>query len=190
MQFHHCGYVSGDPRRQPAAGVGIDRPADLPEQVDVLIVGTGPAGMITAAQLSQFPGITTRIVERREGRLEVGHADGLQARSLETFQAFGFADRLAAEAHHVTEFAFWQPDPADPSRIARAGRAPDDPNPAGAPRGPGRGGGGQAGALPGTSTPSTRGSSSAPASRKYRQTAPPMTAPRIGATQKSHSCGR
>ncbi|MCR6030877.1 3-hydroxybenzoate 4-monooxygenase [Nocardioides sp. zg-579] len=127
MQFHHHGYVSGDPRRQPVAGVGIDRPVDLPEQMDVLVVGTGPAGMITAAQLSQFPGVSTRIIERREGRLEVGHADGLQARSVETFQAFGFAERLAAEAHHVTEFAFWQPDPADPRRIARAGRAPDDP---------------------------------------------------------------
>jgi phenol 2-monooxygenase len=128
VQFHHFGYVSGDPRRQPAAGAGIDRPLDLPDRFDVLIVGTGPAGMIAAAQLSQFPGITTRIIEQRAGRLEVGHADGLQARSVETFQAFGFAERLAAEAHHVTEFAFWQPDPHDPSRIARAGRAPDDPN--------------------------------------------------------------
>ena len=26
MQFHHHGYVSGDPRVQPAAGVGLDRP--------------------------------------------------------------------------------------------------------------------------------------------------------------------
>ncbi|MCK8675395.1 FAD-dependent monooxygenase [Rhodococcus sp. HM1] len=127
MQFHHHGYVSGDPRVQPAAGVGPTRPSGLPDTVDVLIVGTGPAGMITAAQLSQFPNITTRVVERRAGRLEVGHADGLQARSLETFQAFGFAERLAAEAHHVTEFAFWQPDPADPTKIARAGRSLDDP---------------------------------------------------------------
>ena len=127
MQFHHFGYVSGDPRGQPAAGVGLNRPDGLPDEVDVLIVGTGPAGMITAAQLSQFPRISTRIIERRVGRLRTGHADGLQARSVETFQAFGFADRLAAEAHHVTEFAFWQPDPDDPTRIARAGRSPDDP---------------------------------------------------------------
>lgn len=127
MQFHHFGYVSGDPRVRPAAGVGLSRPERVPEEVDVLIVGTGPAGMITAAQLSQFPGITTRIVERRAGRLEIGHADGLQARSVETFHAFGFAERLAAEAHRVTEIAFWQPDPDDPTRIVRAGRAVDDP---------------------------------------------------------------
>ncbi len=127
MQFHHHGYVSGDPRIQPAAGVGIDRPEQLPDEVDVLIVGTGPAGVVTAAQLSQFPGVTTRIVERRGGRLAIGQADGIQARSVETFQAFGFAERIIAEAYRITEMAFWKPDPADPSRIVRAARTLDDP---------------------------------------------------------------
>jgi phenol 2-monooxygenase len=127
MQFHHHGYVSGDPRIQPAAGVGIDRPAELPDEVDVLIVGSGPAGMLAAAQLSQFPGVTTRIVERRPGRLAIGQADGIQARSVETFQAFGFAERIIAEAYRITEMAFWKPDPADPSRIIRTARALDDP---------------------------------------------------------------
>ncbi len=127
MQFHHHGYVSGDPRVQPAAGVGIDRPTQLPDEVDVLIVGTGPAGMLTAAQLSQFPGVTTRIVERRSGRLAIGQADGIQARSVETFQAFGFAERIIAEAYRITEMAFWKPDPADPSRIHPRARAVDDP---------------------------------------------------------------
>ncbi len=127
MQFHHHGYVSGDPRVQPPAGVGIDRPAELPEEVDVLIVGTGPAGMLAAAQLSQFPNVTTRIVERRPGRLAIGQADGIQARSVETFQAFGFAERIIAEAYAITEMAFWKPDVNDPSRIVRTARTPDDP---------------------------------------------------------------
>ncbi|MFB8370868.1 FAD-binding monooxygenase [Pseudarthrobacter sp. NPDC055928] len=126
MQFHHHGYVSGDPRVQPAAGVGIDRPAELPDEIDVLIVGSGPAGMLAAAQLSQFSGVTTRIVERRAGRLAIGQADGIQARSVETFQAFGFAERITAEAYRITEMAFWKPDPADHSRIVRAARAVDD----------------------------------------------------------------
>ncbi|MCC9197576.1 FAD-binding monooxygenase [Arthrobacter sp. zg-Y820] len=126
MQFHHHGYVSGDPRIQPAAGVGINRPGDLPAEVDVLIVGSGPAGMLAAAQLSQFPDITTRIVERRDGRLAIGQADGIQARSVETFQAFGFAEEITAEAYRITEMAFWRPDPADSSRIIRSGRALDD----------------------------------------------------------------
>ncbi|WP_026556578.1 FAD-binding monooxygenase [Arthrobacter sp. 35W] len=127
MQFHHHGYVSGDPRVQPAAGVGIDRPAELPDEVDVLIVGTGPAGMLTAAQLSQFPNVTTRIVERRGGRLAIGQADGIQARSVETFQAFGFAERIIAEAYRITEMAFWKPDHQDHTRIVRAARPVDDP---------------------------------------------------------------
>ena len=126
MQFHHHGYVSGDPRIHPAAGVGINRPSELPEEVDVLIVGSGPAGMLAAAQLSRFPNVTTRIVERRSGRLAIGQADGIQARSVETFQAFGFAGEITAEAYRITEMAFWRPDPADPASIARSGRALDD----------------------------------------------------------------
>lgn len=128
MQFHHYGYVSGDPRVQPVAGVGVDRPEELPDEVDVLIIGSGPAGMIAAAQLSQFPNVVTRIIERRPGRLEMGQADGIQARSVETFQAFGFAERIVAEAFWQTEMVFWKPDPADPSRIVRAKRTPDDPS--------------------------------------------------------------
>ena len=56
MQFHHHGYVSGDPRVEPAAGVGIDRPAELPDEVDVLIVGTGPAGMLDRGAAFPVPG--------------------------------------------------------------------------------------------------------------------------------------
>ena len=126
MQFHHHGYVSGDPRIKPAAGVGIDRAEELPEEVDVLIVGSGPAGMLAAAQLAQFPNINTRIIERRDGRLEIGQADGIQARSVETFQAFGFAERITAEAYRITEMAFWRPDTENPKNIVRGGRAVDD----------------------------------------------------------------
>lgn len=128
MHFHHHGYVSGDPRIKPAAGTGIDRPDELPDTMDVLIVGTGPAGMITAAQLAQFPDVTTRIVERRGGRLELGQADGIQARSVETFQAFGFAERIIQEAYRITETSFWRPDPDNSSHIVRTARTPDDPH--------------------------------------------------------------
>ncbi|MCR2815725.1 FAD-binding monooxygenase [Microbacterium jiangjiandongii] len=128
MQFHHHGYVSTDPRVQPAAGTGIDRPAELPDEVDVLIVGSGPAGMLLAAQLAQYPSVTTRLVERRPGRLAIGQADGIQARSVETFQAFGFAERITAEAYRISEMNFWAPDTADRSRIVRTARADDDPH--------------------------------------------------------------
>jgi phenol 2-monooxygenase len=128
MQFHHHGYVTTDPRVAPASGTGLDRPAELPEAVDVLIVGAGPAGMVLAAQLSQYPAISTRLIDLRPGRLEIGQADGVQARSVETFQAFGFAERLVAEAFHLTSMNFWGPDPANPSTIVRTQRTDDDPD--------------------------------------------------------------
>ncbi|WP_417373990.1 FAD-binding monooxygenase [Glutamicibacter protophormiae] len=127
MQFHHNGYVSEDPRIKPAAGTGIDRPVDLPDTMDVLIVGAGPAGIITAAQLSQFPQVHTRIIDRRPHRLQIGQADGIQSRTVETFQAFGFAESIAAEAYRITETTFWNPDPQNPERIIRTDRTPDDP---------------------------------------------------------------
>ncbi|WP_203580658.1 FAD-binding monooxygenase [Microbacterium hibisci] len=125
MQFHHHGYVSADPRVQDAAGTGVDRPAELPDEMDVLIVGSGPAGMLLAAQMSQFPDVTTRIIERREGRLVLGQADGIQPRSVETFQAFGFAERIIAEAYNIAWMNFWGPDPENPRDIVRTARTED-----------------------------------------------------------------
>ncbi|GGR17576.1 FAD-binding monooxygenase [Agromyces mediolanus] len=125
MQFHHNGYVSGDPRVQPAAGVGLDRPDELPDEMDVLIVGSGPAGMLLSAQLSQYPGVVTRMIERRDGRLVLGQADGIQPRSVETFQAFGFAERIIAEAYNIGYMNFWGPDPEHPGQITRTSRTED-----------------------------------------------------------------
>ncbi|MFE7844051.1 FAD-dependent monooxygenase [Microbacterium sp. NPDC057407] len=125
MQFHHHGYVSGEPRIQDAAGTGIDRPAELPDETDVLIVGSGPAGMLLAAQLSQFPDVATRLIERRDGRLVLGQADGIQPRSVETFQAFGFAERIVAEAYNIAYMNFWGPNPENPREIVRTARTED-----------------------------------------------------------------
>ena len=127
MQFHHHGYVSTDPRVLPAEGVGLNRPEELPEEVDVLIVGSGPAGIVAAAQLAQFPNVVTRVVERRDSRLVLGQADGIQARSVETFQAFGFAKQITDEAYQITETNFWTPDPANPAQIVRTSVTDDDP---------------------------------------------------------------
>ncbi len=125
MQFHHHGYVSADPLVLPAAGLGVDRPTELPDEMDVLVVGSGPAGMLLAAQLSQFPDLSTRIIERREGRLALGQADGIQPRSVETFQAFGFGERIIAEAYNIAYMNFWGPDPDNPRNIVRTSRTED-----------------------------------------------------------------
>jgi len=125
MQFHHHGYISQDPHVVAAAGSGVDRPTALPDETDVLIVGSGPAGMLLAAQMSQYPEVTTRIIEKREGRLVLGQADGIQPRSVETFQAFGFAERITAEAYNIGWMNFWGPDPENPGNIIRTSRTED-----------------------------------------------------------------
>src|SRR4051812_2681237 len=125
MQFYLDGYRPGDPLvEQPHPSV-TDRPAGLPEEADVVIVGCGPAGLVLAAQLAAFPDIRTVVVDRRDGPLEVGQADGVACRTVEMFEAFGLADRLVAEAYWVNEVSFWRPDPADRTRIIRTGRVQD-----------------------------------------------------------------
>ncbi len=126
MQIHERGYVSEDPRIKPAAGYGINRPTDLPDTMDVLVVGTGPAAVAVIAQLSRSPSINVRAIEKRGGRLEQGQADGIQARTVETFQAFGFAGEIVDEAYRNVEMCFWKPDPENPANIIRTDRVPDD----------------------------------------------------------------
>lgn len=125
MQFYLDGYRPGDPLTQtPHASVAA--PTDgVPEHVDVLIVGCGPAGLVLAAQLANFPEITTAVIDRRDGPLEIGQADGVACRTVEMFEAFGLAGRLIDEGYWVNEVCFWRPDPADPSRITRTGRVAD-----------------------------------------------------------------
>jgi phenol 2-monooxygenase (NADPH) len=125
LQYFVDGYRKGDPRVQPVAPGRTEDQPELPDEVDVLIVGTGPAGLLLAAQLSVFPEIVTRVVERAEGPLEVGRADGVNCKTVETFEAFGLADRMTAEAYWVNQTNFWGPDPADPARITRFGRVQD-----------------------------------------------------------------
>jgi phenol 2-monooxygenase (NADPH) len=125
MQFHLDGFSAGDPRVRPADPAAAARPAALPDEVDVLIVGCGPAGLVLAAQLAEFPAITTRIVERKSGPLELGQADGVACRTVEMFAAFGLSEELVAEAYWVNETVFWRPDPHDRSRIVRTGRVQD-----------------------------------------------------------------
>jgi len=123
MQFHLNGFRVGDPTIEPAAQ-GTPR-AGMPETVDVLIVGSGPAGLVLAAQLSQFPSLSTRIVERRGEALQMGQADGIACRTVEMFEAFGLSDRLLREAYWVNETVFWRPDVNDRNAIRRTGRVQD-----------------------------------------------------------------
>ena len=127
MQFYKNGFRGGSPDIKEAAPNrrhrGINEP--LPEKVDVLIAGTGPAGLCLAAQLSQFPEINTMIIERMPSNIIKGKADGINTRSMEMFQAFGFADKVKRETYWVNQTAFWMPDPDKPEHIKRVGRVQD-----------------------------------------------------------------
>lgn len=124
MQFYLNGYNRGDPDIQTVAGA-VGRSPTVPETVDVLIIGSGPAGSVLAAQLSAFAGISTRLIERRDGPLKVGQADGIACRTVEMFEAFGMSEKLCREAYWVNETVFWRPSKEDRSKIARTGRIQD-----------------------------------------------------------------
>lgn len=125
MQYHLNGFQPGDPDVQPAAPAWRDPGGSLPEAVDVLIAGCGPAGLCLAAQLAQDPGIRTMIVEPKLEPMERGQADGISVRSMEMFQAFGFAEKVSRESVWINETTFWAPDPAHPGQIRRVGRVQD-----------------------------------------------------------------
>jgi phenol 2-monooxygenase len=127
MQFHLNGFEPGDPEifdpaeRYPASSAQ----GSVPREVDVLIVGCGPAGLTLAAQLSAFPDIKTCIVEQKPGRLRLGQADGIACRTMEMFHAFGFGERVMKEACWINETTFWKPDDRQPANIARSGWVQD-----------------------------------------------------------------
>ncbi|KAH6984493.1 FAD binding domain-containing protein [Ilyonectria sp. MPI-CAGE-AT-0026] len=79
------------------------------DHVDVLIVGAGPAGLMMATWLAKC-GVKTRIVDKRGTKIFNGQADGLQCRTLEIFDSFGFGHRAWIESNHMLEICLWNPD--------------------------------------------------------------------------------
>ena len=127
MQFHLNGFEPGDPdisdptQRYPASVSS----GTVPKEVDILIVGCGPAGLTLAAQLSAFSDIKTCIVEQKPGPLLRGQADGVACRTMEMFQAYGFSERVLKEACWINETTFWKPDGKQRDHIVRSGRVQD-----------------------------------------------------------------
>ena len=90
---------------------------------DLLIVGAGPAGLMAATWAARC-GIHARVLDKRGSKISNGHADGLQCRSLEIFDSFGFADRIWKESNHMLEICLWNPD--ETGRIRRTDRIPNN----------------------------------------------------------------
>jgi 2-polyprenyl-6-methoxyphenol hydroxylase-like FAD-dependent oxidoreductase len=74
--------------------------------VDVLIVGAGPAGMMLAGELA-LAGIDAAIVERRASQAIAGsRAGGLHARTLEVLDQRGIVDRFVSEGQKAQVAGF------------------------------------------------------------------------------------
>lgn len=74
-------------------------------QVDVLVVGAGPTGLLLAAELA-LAGVRTRIVERRTEPQRNSRALNLHPRSLELLDLRGLADRFLAAGRTVPGWQF------------------------------------------------------------------------------------
>ncbi len=71
--------------------------------VDVLIVGAGPTGLTMAAVLARH-GISFRIIDSGRGATDLSKAVGVQARTLETLETMGLAEKLIAQGNPARAF--------------------------------------------------------------------------------------
>ncbi|KDQ61457.1 hypothetical protein JAAARDRAFT_150177 [Jaapia argillacea MUCL 33604] len=87
--------------------------------VDVLVIGAGPAGLMCANALTQA-GVNVRIVDKKPVKVEWGQADGIQPRTIEVLQSYGLAERLLKDGAQMHMAAFYSPGPN--GGIARTAR--------------------------------------------------------------------
>jgi len=127
MQYHLNGFKPGnyqipDAVREPAPILPV---LDLPKEVDVLIVGCGPAGLTMARQLSEFTDITTCIVDLENGPLIFGRADGISCRTMEIMEGFNSSEMIVKEVYRLNQNTFWEPDNINPEKIKRTHKIAD-----------------------------------------------------------------
>ncbi len=127
MQYHLNGFKPGNLEISDAARVPADPPPieNLPKEVDVLIVGCGPAGLTMARQLAEFDDIETCIVDLKSGPMLFGQADGISCRTQEIMEAFNCSEILAKEIYQLHKNAFWEPDIEHPEYIKRTHKVDD-----------------------------------------------------------------
>lgn len=127
MQFHLNGFKPGNYQIPDGARKPADIPpiVDLPKEVDVLIVGCGPAGLTMARQLSEFSDITTCIADLEDGPLMFGRADGISCRTIEIMEAFNSSEMIVKEAYRLMQNTFWEPDRDNPENIKRTHKISD-----------------------------------------------------------------
>jgi 2-polyprenyl-6-methoxyphenol hydroxylase-like FAD-dependent oxidoreductase len=73
---------------------------------DVLIVGSGPTGLVLALWLTAF-GVRVRIIDKATQPGTTSRALAVQARTLELYRQLGLADQVLARGHKVPAVNFW-----------------------------------------------------------------------------------
>jgi 2-polyprenyl-6-methoxyphenol hydroxylase-like FAD-dependent oxidoreductase len=73
-------------------------------QVDVLIIGAGPTGLMLACQLCLYPNISFRIIEKNPTANQQSRALVVHARSLELLSQLGLIDKAIAEGELINNF--------------------------------------------------------------------------------------
>ncbi|KAG2102150.1 hypothetical protein BD769DRAFT_1393697 [Suillus cothurnatus] len=77
-------------------------------EVDVLIIGAGPAGLMCANALATAR-VNVRIVDQKAFKLTTGEGDGIAPRTTEVLQSYGLAERLMRESCQLHLAAFYNP---------------------------------------------------------------------------------
>ncbi len=77
-------------------------------EVDILIVGCGPAGLTLAAQLS-ICNVSVRIVERKPGPLKSDKQTESRVGPSKCLRPLAFQRKSSKRAIHVNEVSFWRP---------------------------------------------------------------------------------
>lgn len=72
----------------------------------VLIVGAGPTGLVTALWLAT-QGIQVRIIDKASGPGQTSRATVVHARTLELYRQLGCGDAIASAGHPITHINMW-----------------------------------------------------------------------------------
>ena len=79
---------------------------DATVDVDVLIVGAGPTGLMLANQLARR-GVKPRIIDRHSGPAQQSRAMAVQARTMEIYSKMGIIDKALALGARATGGNMW-----------------------------------------------------------------------------------
>src|SRR5579862_127088 len=83
-----------------------DRTRCLTENIDVLIAGAGPTGLVLALWLTRL-GVRTRIVDKTAEPGTTSRALAVQARTLELYRQLGLADAVVARGRKMAAINLW-----------------------------------------------------------------------------------